>query len=167
MTRVGLGAIEKWGSSYPSSDGDTCTAGCEPRVQRRNRQEREKAQVYKEHLTDLWGTLFRTLFSTLRFTTHGSLSWDILSEFLVIPLLTWASECGRPQWRHFVFFRFLRGIKAWRAKANMVRSLSRGKIFDVARLLHSSQAAGSLTKSDCIPNNTRLYLWSIGMLSKT
>jgi len=29
-------------------DGDMCTAGCEPRVQRCNRQERENAQVYKE-----------------------------------------------------------------------------------------------------------------------
>ena len=27
MTRVGLGAIEKWRSSYPSSDDDTCRAG--------------------------------------------------------------------------------------------------------------------------------------------
>ena len=29
-------------------DGDTCTVGYEPRVQRCNRQERESAQVYKE-----------------------------------------------------------------------------------------------------------------------
>ena len=36
-TRVGLGA-----TCYPSPDGDTCRAGCEPRVQKRNGLEREK-----------------------------------------------------------------------------------------------------------------------------
>jgi len=99
-------------------DGDTCAAGCEPRVQRCNRQERESAQVYKEFLTDFWGTLFRTL----RFTAHGSLSFDILSEYLVIPSL---SERDRPQWRHSVFYRFLRRIEVWRTEANVVRSWSR------------------------------------------
>jgi len=67
-------------------DGDTCIAGCEPRVQRYNRQERESAQVYKELLTDFEVRSLRTLkyalrilSSTQRFTAHGSLSLDFLS----------------------------------------------------------------------------------------
>jgi len=37
MTLVGLGA-----TCYPSPDGDTCRAGCEPRVQKHNDLEREE-----------------------------------------------------------------------------------------------------------------------------
>jgi len=37
MTRVGLSA-----TCSPSPDGDTCRAGCEPRVQKHNGLEREK-----------------------------------------------------------------------------------------------------------------------------
>ena len=46
-------------------DGDTCTVGCEPRVQRCNRQERENAQVYKELLTDSEVRTLRTLLYAL------------------------------------------------------------------------------------------------------
>jgi len=46
----------------------------------------------------------------------------------VIPSLTWASERDRPQRRHSIFFRFLRGIEAWRTEANVVWSWSRRSI---------------------------------------
>jgi len=46
MTRVGLGA-----TCYPSPDGDTRRAGCEPRVQKHRPGERKKLAT-KVNLTD-------------------------------------------------------------------------------------------------------------------
>ena len=63
-------------------DGDTCTARCEPRVKRCNRQERENAQVYKELLTDSEIRAFRTLLYTLRILEYAERVFARFLEFL-------------------------------------------------------------------------------------
>ena len=49
---------------------------------------REKVLRYIRNCNIILRYAFLEHFSTLRFTTHGSRSLDILSEFLVIPSLT-------------------------------------------------------------------------------
>ena len=62
--------------------GDTCTTGCEPRVQRCNCQERENAQVYKELLIDSEVRAFRTLLYALRTLEYAERDFARFLEFL-------------------------------------------------------------------------------------
>jgi len=62
-------------------DDDICTVGCEPRVQRCNRQERENAQVYKELLTDSEVRAFLTLLYALRTLEYAERDFARFLEF--------------------------------------------------------------------------------------
>ena len=120
--------------SEGAPDGDTCTAGCEPRVQRCNRQERESDQVYKELQRTSEVRAFRTLLYALRILEHAERALARFLEFSfsllvfgdsVTDLSVGTRSAAVAPFCVSIFFRFLRRIEVRRTGASMARSRSR------------------------------------------